>query len=111
LSQSVHDNAEAPYQVGLQSTVNNTAAIFGCPSSMNSCNDPSHFISVNVVDDMVFPQHQDRHRQEVERHSQSDLFGREMAISKERKLIIRQTRMIQDLEEQHQERIRKGRLY
>jgi hypothetical protein len=66
---------------------------------------------VNVVDDMVFPQHQDRHGQEVERDSQSDLFGREMAISKESKLIIRQTRMIQDLEEQHQERIRKGRLY
>jgi hypothetical protein len=42
-------------------------------------------------------------------HGLIDVFGREMPISVERTLIGRQTRMIQDLEDERQEKLRKLR--
>jgi hypothetical protein len=69
------------------------------------------FISEKVFDDLGIPKDKDRHGHDVERHGQSDVFGRAMAISTERTLISRQTKMIQDLEDQRHERIRKLRLY
>jgi hypothetical protein len=44
-------------------------------------------------------------------HGLSDVFGGPISISKERTLISRQTRMMQDLEDQNTERIRKLTLH
>jgi hypothetical protein len=69
------------------------------------------FMSEEVFDDLVFPKDNDRHGQEVEYQGQSDVFVRAMAISTERTMISRQKRMIQDLDDERQERTRKRRLY
>lgn len=68
------------------------------------------FVSEKAFDDLKIPRGRDFSGEEVERHGQSDIYGRTMTISTERTLIPRHSRTIRDLEQQRQEQLRKNRV-
>jgi hypothetical protein len=57
------------------------------------------FVSKKVFNDPGIPRDRDQSGEEVERHGQSDAYGRAVEIFAERTLIAMQTETIQDLEQ------------